>query len=339
MNTLHLSDSPADLAVAAKLLRSGEPVAIPTETVYGLAADARNEQAVAKIFAAKGRPQDNPLIVHIGAWEQLLPLVKEIPPEAEKLAAAFWPGPLTMILRRSDAIPASVSGGLNTLAVRFPAHPVAQALINQSGCPLAAPSANLSGSPSPTTAKATAADMDGRIAAIVDGGDCQVGVESTVVTLVGEQPVLLRPGYVTAEEIADICGSCRIDEAVTAQLKAGQVAASPGMKYKHYAPKARVVLLDGPADAIVSYINDHAADGVYGLVFDGEETELRVPHLTYGRRTDEEAQAHALFEALRRADELGAKTLYTSCPRADGLGLAVYNRLLRAAAFEVIKLV
>ena len=339
MNTLHLSDSPADLAVAARLLREGEPVAIPTETVYGLAADARNEQAVAKIFAAKGRPQDNPLIVHIGAWEQLRPLVKDIPPQAEKLAEAFWPGPLTMIFKRSEIIPAGVSGGLDTLAVRFPAHPVAQALINQSGCPLAAPSANLSGSPSPTTAAATAADMDGRIAAIVDGGDCQVGVESTVVSLVGQEPVLLRPGYVTAEQIAAVCGSCHIDEAVTSQLKAGQVAASPGMKYKHYAPKARVVLLDGPAAAITDYINAHAEAGVFGLVFDGEEKGLTVPYLTYGARSDEEAQAHAVFEALREADRRGAKILYTACPRTDGLGLAVYNRLLRAAAFEVIKLV
>ena len=339
METKHLSCSPADLAVAAQLLRDGEPVAIPTETVYGLAADARNEQAVAKIFAAKGRPQDNPLIVHIGAWEQLAPLVTAVPPEAKALAEAFWPGPLTMIFPRSEAIPASTSGGLDTVAIRFPAHPVAQALINQSGCPLAAPSANLSGSPSPTTAKATAADMDGRIPAIVNGGDCAVGVESTVISLVGKEPLLLRPGYVTAEQIAAVCGSCRVDSAVTAELKAGQVAASPGMKYKHYAPKAKVTLLDGNASAIVDYVNSHAEDGTWALVFDGEEAGLQVPYFTYGKREDEEAQAHALFEALRHADEIGAKRLYTSCPRADGLGLAVYNRLLRAAAFEVIKLV
>ena len=338
METLHLTDSPADLAVAAKLLAEGEPVAIPTETVYGLAADARNEQAVARIFAAKGRPQDNPLIVHIAAWEQLLPLVTEIPAHAKALAEKYWPGPLTMIFKRSEAIPASVSGGLDTLAIRWPSHPVAQALIRESGCPLAAPSANLSGSPSPTTAARTAADMDGRIAAIVDGGPCEVGVESTVVSLVGDVPQLLRPGYVTAEQIAEVCGDCRVNEAVTKPLKAGEEAASPGMKYKHYAPSARVILLDGSPDAIIDYVNAHAAVGVWALAFDGETEGLQVPFITYGARNDEAAQAHAIFEALRRADELGAQILYTSCPRAGGLGLAVYNRLLRAAAFEVIEL-
>ncbi|MBQ3133977.1 MAG: threonylcarbamoyl-AMP synthase [Clostridia bacterium] len=338
MNTLHLTDSPADLAVAARLLADGEPVAIPTETVYGLAADAQNEQAVAKIFAAKGRPQDNPLIVHVASWEQLLPLVAEVPPCAKALADAYWPGPLTMIFKRSEAIPASVSGGLDTLAVRWPAHPVAQALIRQSGRALAAPSANLSGSPSPTNAARTAADMDGRIPAIVDGGDCEVGVESTVVTLVGDVPQILRPGAVTAEQIAAVCGECRINQAVIQPLGSNETAASPGMKYKHYAPTAKVILLNGTPKRIVDYINAHATDGVWALAFDGETDGLAVPHITYGARADEAAQAHAVFEALRQADERGATVLYTSCPRADGLGLAVYNRLLRAAAFEVITL-
>ena len=338
MNTLHLTDSPADIRTAAGLLRQGLPVAIPTETVYGLAADATNADAVAAIFAAKGRPQDNPLIVHIGQREQLYPLVTRVSPMAEKLADAFWPGPLTLIFPRSDAVAPNVSGGLDTLAVRFPVHPVARAIINESGCPLAAPSANRSGSPSPTTAAHVAHDMDGRIAAIVDGGPCEVGVESTVVDVTGDVPRVLRPGRVTAEMIRDVVGAADIDDAVTKPLAEGAVAASPGMKYKHYAPAARVILLDGSPEQIAAYVNAHADDGVWALCFDGEQEGIRVPTLTYGRRDDDTTQASHVFDTLRRADEVGARVLYTSCPTHDGVGLAVYNRLLRAAAFEVITL-
>ena len=338
MNTLHLTDSPADLSVAADLLRQGLPVAIPTETVYGLAADARNADAVAAIFAAKGRPQDNPLIVHIGQREQLYPLVTRVSPMAEKLADTFWPGPLTMIFPRSDVVAPTVSGGLDTLAVRFPAHPVAQRLINESGCPLAAPSANRSGSPSPTTAAHVAHDLDGRIAAIVDGGPCDVGVESTVVDMTGDVPRVLRPGRITVEMIRGVAGAAEVDDAVTHPLKKGAVAASPGMKYKHYSPAARVILLDGSPEKIAAYVNAHAGDGVWALCFDGEQGDLHVPTLTYGSRDDDTAQAQHVFDALRRADEVGAQVLYTACPSPDGVGLAVYNRLLRAAAFEVISL-
>ena len=338
MNTLHLTDSPADIRTAANLLRQGLTVAIPTETVYGLAADAKNADAVAAIFEAKGRPQDNPLIVHIGQREQLAPLVTRVPPTAEKLMDAFWPGPLTLIFPRSDAVAANVSGGLSTLAVRFPVHPVARAIINENGCPLAAPSANRSGSPSPTTAAHVAFDLDGRIAAIVDGGPCEVGVESTVVDVTGEAPRVLRPGRVTAEMIRKVAGAAEVDDAVTQPLREGAVAASPGMKYKHYAPAAHVVLLDGSPTAIAAYVNAHAGDGVWVLCFDGEQGDIRVPTLTYGRRDDDTAQASHVFDALRRADEVGARVLYTSCPARSGVGLAVYNRLLRAAAFEVITL-
>ena len=227
-----------NIARAAKLLAAGEVVAVPTETVYGLAANAYDKTAVRKIFSAKGRPQDNPLIVHIADFQDIYALVAEVPEAAKKLADAFWPGPLTVILPKSDKIPDAVSG-LATGAVRYPAHPVAQAVIQACGVPLAAPSANRSGSPSPTNAKYVLDDMDGRIPLILDGGGSQVGVESTVVTLATEVPRVLRPGGVTVEQLREVLGEVEVDDAVLHQLKAGETAASPGMKYKHYPPKAQ----------------------------------------------------------------------------------------------------
>lgn len=336
--TKMLNRTPADIALAARLLKAGELVAMPTETVYGLAADARNEQAVAAIFTAKGRPQDNPLIVHISDVSELESIVRSVPEAAKRLAAAYWPGPLTMILPRGDSIPAVVSAGLSTVAVRLPSHPVARALIRESGCPLAAPSANLSGSPSPTTAAHVAADLSGRIAAIVDGGACEVGLESTVISLVGDTPRLLRPGGITLAQLKAVLGEVEVDPAVTHKLKAGAVVASPGMKYKHYAPNARVVLVKGSPAAFAAFVNAKKANGVWALCFSGEEATLEVPTLTYGRRDDPATQAQTLFLRLREADENNAALLYTACPSEDGVGLAVYNRLLRAAAFEVIDL-
>ena len=222
-----------NIARAAKLLAAGEVVAVPTETVYGLAANAYDEAAVRKIFSAKGRPQDNPLIVHIADFRDIYALVSQVPAAAKKLADAFWPGPLTVILPKSDKIPDAVSAGLATVAVRYPAHPVAQAVIQACGVPLAAPSANRSGSPSPTNAKYVLDDMDGRIPLILDGGGSQVGVESTVVTLATEVPRVLRPGGVTVEQLREVLGEVEVDDAVLHQLKAGETAASPGMKYKH----------------------------------------------------------------------------------------------------------
>ncbi|MBQ9964152.1 MAG: threonylcarbamoyl-AMP synthase [Clostridia bacterium] len=337
MQTLHLTDSREDLQRAAALLRDGELVAIPTETVYGLAADALNGAAVAAIFKAKGRPADNPLIVHIAHRAQLDALVADIPPMAEALAQAYWPGPLTMIFRKAACIPNEVSAGLPTVAVRMPSHPIARQIIERS-CPLAAPSANRSGIPSPTDAKRVAEDMDGRIAAVVDGGTCEVGVESTVVDVTGDRVRVLRPGAVTVEMLKQVVGEVEVDDAVLHQLKKHAVAASPGMKYKHYAPNARVVLVKGSPSAYAQYVNTHAADGVVALCFDGEESTLSVKALTYGTRNDHAAQAHRVFEALRELDECGAKIAYTACPSPDGIGLAVYNRLLRAAGFEVIEL-
>ena len=323
---------------AAALLRAGELVGIPTETVYGLAANALDGGAVGRIFTAKGRPQDNPLIVHIADWEALPPLVAEVPPLAKKLADAYWPGPLTMIFRKSALIPDEVSAGLSTVAVRMPSHPVARAVIRQAGVPLAAPSANLSGSPSPTLASHVMADMDGRIPAVLDGGECAVGVESTVVDVTKETPCLLRPGGVTPAMLAAVAGGVSINPAVTSRLPEGAVAASPGMKYKHYAPKAHVVLVRGTPEAYAAFVNACRDEPVTAMCFDGEEGALRVPYISYGRRDDPAGQARRVFDVLRRLDEIGAKTVYCACPSEEGVGLAVYNRLLRAAGFEVIDL-
>ena len=336
MTTEYLDTGAASLARAAELLRAGETVAFPTETVYGLGADARSAAAVARIFEAKGRPQDNPLIVHIAAWEELGPLVLEIPPTAQALAEAYWPGPLTMIFRRSEVIPASVSGGLDTLAVRLPSHPVARELIRRCGFPVAAPSANRSGSPSPTTAAHVAADLDGRIAAVIDGGPCSVGVESTVVDLTGGVPRLLRPGGVTAEMIRAVAGACEVDDAVTHRLRDGARAASPGMKYKHYAPKAQVRLVKGTPAAYRAYVEAHKAPGTAALCFDEDIPYLTVPALSYGHRDAPLEQAQQVFDALRRLDEMGAETVLAACPQPKGVGLAVYNRMIRAAAFDIV---
>lgn len=343
-HTCLLDGGPEGIAKAARLLQRGELVAIPTETVYGLAADALNGEAAARIFAAKGRPQDNPLIVHVAslaAWE---PLVKGLPDVAVRLAQAYWPGPLTMILPRSGRIPSAVSAGLSTVAVRMPAHPVARALIAAAGCPLAAPSANRSGSPSPTSAAHVMADMAGRIAAVVDGGSCSVGVESTVVDLTPAEtggPIrLLRPGGVTVSMLENIAGEVDIDPAVTNRLAEGAAAASPGMKYKHYAPRAQVVIVRGNPERYAAYVNGQAraASGkkVFALCFEEDRPRLQVPCVAYGRRGDSSSQARELFDALRRLDEEGADVAYAACPGQSGVGLAVYNRLLRAAAFTLV---
>ena len=305
----------ASVAEAARLLRAGEVVGIPTETVYGLAANALSDEAVPKIFAAKGRPQDNPLISHIASLDMLPMVVREVPGAAYRLAEAFWPGPLTLILPRSKTVADSVCAGLDTASVRMPSHPVALAVIRAAGVPLAAPSANLSGSPSPTTAADVLADMEA-----------------------GAQPVLLRPGYITKEQLEDAMGcAVALSNAVLHKLKDGESAASPGMKYKHYAPKADVTILKGSFDAYKEYMKSHCADGVYALCFTGEEPALPCPCVTYGRADKPDEQAHALFSALRELDARGAKTVFARCPAQEGVAMAVYNRLLRAAAFRVVE--
>ena len=339
MNTILTKADEASVNKAAELLQAGEIVAIPTETVYGIAASAFNGAAVKKIFEAKGRPQDNPLIVHIDRMEMLEGLVACVPEGAKALAEAFWPGPLTIIMPRGPKVADEVCAGLDTVAIRMPSHPVARAVIAASGLPLAAPSANRSGGPSPTIAEDVMADMDGRLPLILDGGACGVGVESTVVTLAGEQPVLLRPGFVTKEQLEQVLGcEVQLAGAVLHKLKEGETARSPGMKYKHYAPKAHVTILRGDFEAYRKYVCDHAGPGVWALCFDGEGEQLPVPFISYGAQEDDAAQARELFSALRRLDEKGAGTVYARCPHVGGVGLAVYNRLVRVAAFEVVEL-
>lgn len=321
---------------AADILRRGGLAAIPTETVYGLAANALDCEAVSRIFYAKGRPQDNPLIVHIADFSELDALVTEIPDTARALAARFWPGPLTMIMKKSSIIPDEVSAGLDTVAVRMPSHPLARAVIKTAGIPLAAPSANLSGKPSPTTAAHVMNDLGGRIDAVLDGGECSVGVESTVVSLVGK-PRLLRPGGISHEQLSEVIGTVIIDKAVTEQLEAGVHPTSPGMKYKHYSPKAKVVIVKGPLEQFVRYVNENAGEKCAVMCFEGEENAVPLVSVTYGAQADSASQARGLFSALRRVDELGIETVYARCPQSDGVGLAVYNRLLRAAAFDVVQ--
>ncbi len=329
-------DDPA-VTQAAKLLRQGELVAIPTETVYGLAANALDPDAVAKIFKAKGRPQDNPLIVHISSLEELPPLVTEIPDRARKLAEAFWPGPLTMVLPRSSRVPDVVTAGLETVAIRMPSHSVARAVIQVSGLPIAAPSANLSGKPSPTSARHCMEDLTGKIPLVLDGGPCQVGVESTVVTLTGDIPRLLRPGAVTAEQLREVLGLIEVDPAVLEKAEDGPVA-SPGMKYMHYSPKASVVMITGPWSACKDFLARQQDEGVWALVFDEDLGDCPLPAIGLGPRNDAAKQAQHLFSALRELDEQQARLVYARAPFEEGMGLAVYNRLIRAAGFSVIDL-
>ncbi|MDR2752821.1 MAG: threonylcarbamoyl-AMP synthase [Oscillospiraceae bacterium] len=325
------ADNPAHIAHAAELLRAGKLVAIPTETVYGLAANALDPQAVASIFAAKGRPQDNPLIVHVSSVKNALPLVKECSATAHLLARHFWPGPLTIILPKSNLVPSIVSAGLSTVALRVPAHPAALALLNACQLPLAAPSANTSGKPSPTLASHVLDDMDGKIAAVLDGGPCAVGVESTVLSLTSETPLLLRPGGIPLVKLQALLGKIDVSPAVTQALQPGETAHSPGMKYKHYAPQAALTLVNGDLQSFLNYANTIKPDGL--LCFDEDGVGL-----AYGAQNDPAAQAAQLFARLREIDERGWQTVLVRCPAPEGVGLAVYNRLLRAAAFREITL-
>ncbi len=321
------------LKESAELLKNGDVVAIPTETVYGLAANAFDEKAVKKIFEAKGRPSDNPLIVHISKFEDLAPLVEEIPEKVKLMAEKFWPAPLTMIMKKSDKISNTVSGNLDTVAIRMPESAYARAIIENCGLPLAAPSANLSGSPSPTNAKYVLDDMNGRIPLIIDGGSCEIGVESTVITFAEEPPRLLRPGGVTLEEMTELIGEIVVDDAVLNRLADGQIAASPGMKYKHYAPKADITLIKGSFEAFKAFCDSE--NGITALVFDGESKSLNCPCVEYGKENDGYSQSARLFDALRELDEMGACKVCARCPDTKGMGLAVYNRLIRSCGFKI----
>ena len=337
MDTVLLSDSNNELEKAADLIRNGEIVGIPTETVYGLGADASNEDAVRRVFEAKGRPADNPLIVHLADFSQAKEYTTSIPELAYKLAERFCPGPLTMVLPKNDRIPMITSGGLDTVGIRVPSHRVMHRIIELSGRPIAAPSANTSGYPSPTSAEHVMRDMNGKIAAVVDGGSSEFGVESTVISIEGRNSVrILRPGCITKEMLSELCSEVIIDRAILHELEAGQKAASPGMKYKHYSPKADIIMVEGSLESFISYVGAHNGEGVCSLIFDTDKECFPYRYMTYGKDSSE--QAHLLFQRLRELDDAGAEKVYVRAPETEGVGLAVYNRLIRAAGFEVIRI-
>ena len=331
------ADAPETVAVAAELIRRGELVAIPTETVYGLGADGLNEEAVAKIFEAKGRPQDNPLILHVAEPQWMERFCHDIPDAAWTLAERFWPGPLTIVLPARGIVPKRTTGGLDTVAVRCPASDVTRQIIRLAGVPVAAPSANISGKPSTTTAKHVKYDHDGRIDAIVDGGPCRVGVESTIVDLSGERPRLLRPGGISPEQLAEILGQIEVDKAVTSQLGKDDVVRAPGMKYRHYAPTAPVVIVSGSREAAARYIRAHFTPGDRVLCFE-EELPLYegCDPLSYGLEADVNTLSAGLFGALRELDDPNVHQVYARCPVGGGVAYAVQNRLKKAAAFHVV---
>lgn len=323
---------------AAKLIREGKVVGMPTETVYGLAANAFNTDAVREIFTVKGRPQDNPLIVHVCDLLMLKTVVRDITPAAAALAKKFWPGPLTMVLPKTEAISDVITCGLNTVAVRMPSHPVALELIRRSGVPIAAPSANLSGLPSTTTAQHVYDDLHDKIPMILDAGPCDVGVESTVITLAGDTPTILRPGIITLAQIREILPDATVSEAVTHGLKPGERAASPGMKYKHYSPKADVILVRGTLAQFAAYTEENAASDAYAMCYDGEEESISIPSVAYGPKGQPGLQTHRLFSILRAMDRFCAATVYVRLERDIDPASAVYNRLIRAAANKVVDL-
>lgn len=341
MKTILLSPQKDKNAVktAADFILQGEVVGMPTETVYGLAANALNGGAVAKIFRAKGRPQDNPLIVHIADFEQIYDLCPAVPPQAKLLAEAFWPGPLTMIVPKGDCIPNEVSCGLKTVGIRLPSHPLARALIRAAGVPLAAPSANTSGRPSTTTAEHVLRDMDGRIAAILDGGPCGVGVESTVVTLALDKPRLLRPGGVTLEQLQTVLGEVEVDRALYEKIGDDVKVSAPGMKYRHYAPKAPVTVVRGTPQKTAKYIAEHLSGPTGVLCFDEYEDDFPTCVVEcFGSQNDLATQAREVFDRLRAFDDTDVQQIWAQCPSDEGLGLAVANRIKKAAGFHVIEL-
>lgn len=338
-NTLDLkSKNEKDILRAGDILKHGGLVAIPTETVYGLAADATNEEAVKQIFVAKGRPQDNPLIVHISEMSEIYALVKEVPQAAVLLAEHFWPGPLTIIMKKSDAIPAITSANLDSVGIRMPEHAAARAVIKASGVPLAAPSANTSGKPSPTTAQHVRDDMEGKIDAILDGGACDVGVESTVVDATCTPVRVLRPGAITVEQIAAVLGEATVDKAVFGEVSPGEIVRAPGMKYRHYAPKAEVLLFSGAPSKTNDAILDNLCEDDGVLCFDEYkncyEDSGAIVH-TYGSYRDKQAQGRLLFSSLRAFDKTDCKRILAQAPRPFGEGFAVANRINKAAGFHV----
>ena len=321
------------IAEAAAILRRGGLLGIPTETVYGLGADGLNEDAVRRIFEAKGRPQDNPLILHVPDAGWLERCCVDVPETAYALAEKFWPGPLTMILPRRDCVPLRTTGGLDTVGVRCPDHPVTRAIIQAAGVPVAAPSGNTSGRPSPTCARHMMEDMMGKIDGIVDGGDCAVGVESTIIDLTVQPPRLLRPGGLPLEELEAVLGTVAVDKAVRQKLADGEKAKAPGMKYRHYAPRAAVTVVTGTPGRSARWIRAHLPEKAGVICFD-EYAPLFAGHIVHrlGAADDKLAQAQHVFDALRTFDDTDVEAIFAQCPDESGLGLAVSNRLKRRRA-------
>lgn len=328
----------ASLEQCAEIIKKGGLVAFPTETVYGLGADATDKNAAKKIYEAKGRPSDNPLIIHISTPEDAEPYA-HTSATYYALAKAFMPGPLTVILPKKDTIPSEVTGGLDSVAVRCPSHEIARALISRAGVPIAAPSANISGSPSPTAADHVIGDMSGKIDAIIDGGECDIGLESTIVKLEGSKAVLLRPGAITADALGCVCESVEISPAVIAGLKKDERPLSPGMKYKHYAPSSPLILLDGEEKNVSAFLKNAAKNENCAILCYSEEADALdgAKLIDVGAKDDLATQGQRLFGALRYADTLGADVIYAHLPVLEGLGLALYNRMIRAAAHTVKK--
>ena len=338
METLLLSAAaPETPQIAADIIKKGGLVAIPTETVYGLGANGLDEQAVIKIFEAKGRPQDNPLILHVAEPAEMEKFCHDIPKSAYLLAEKFWPGPLTMVLPARDIVPRRTTAGLDTVAVRCPDNDTTRQIIRLSGVPIAAPSANISGKPSTTTAQHVFHDHNGKIDAIVDGGPCRVGVESTIVDLTDERPRLLRPGGITPEQLMEVLGDLVIDKAVTAQIDKDAVVKAPGMKYRHYAPQEPVVIVAGSREKAAQYIKRHFVPGDRVLCFQ-EELPLYQDcnPLAYGKESQVETLSAGLFAALRELDDASIHQVYARCPVGGGVAYAVQNRLKKAAAFHIV---
>lgn len=332
-----------EMKEAARLIEQGELVAFPTETVYGLGADALRPEASAKIYAAKGRPSDNPLIVHIADFTDMERVAREIPDSARKLAEAFWPGPLTMVVWKSEAVPSTTTGGMETVAVRMPNHPIALELIRQSGCLIAAPSANTSGRPSPTEASHVVEDLKGKIAMVVDGGPVGIGIESTIIDLTEKVPMVLRPGYITPEMLASVLGEKVIIDPGIIAMDDTRKPKAPGMKYKHYAPKANMIIVDGQEEKVVEKINSLVGEAKGRsqkvAVIATEETMSRYKAdvvLCIGKRNDEDSIAQHLYKILRDCDELEIDLIYSESFATPRIGQAIMNRLLKAAGHQVI---
>lgn len=332
------------LKEAAAIIKNGGLAAFPTETVYGLGANALDAAAAKKIYEAKGRPSDNPLIAHVARFDEIIPLTVEIPEKGRALAKAFWPGPLTIIFPKSELVPYGTTGGLDTVAIRMPSDPVALKLICLAGVPIAAPSANTSGRPSPTTAEHVYQDMNGRIEIIVDGGPVGIGVESTIVDVTEAIPVLLRPGAVTIEMLERVVGTVKVDPAISSPVSPDLHPRAPGMKYRHYAPKAALTLIEGDIECVIAEINrmteQRLKEGYKIGIICTDETRNRYPYGTVrsiGMRSKEETVAHNLYAVLRDFDDLGMEYLYSESFSEAHLGQAIMNRLSKAAGYRILK--